>query len=176
MQIAESGFLHGQAEDITLLDAQHHTTQVYVNVFLLWNNCSVTVFIFCSCTPSSSSASPDVCCELKWLSGQTINGFYIFWFSFCDNEYQTQRIRNQFETIWHEIHFSQQLVHEKPRVSFGVIWHNISRVSYVLLMPWWPLRTKITEIYTISHEGFGISVINVIIIIIDWCIFLWIKH
>lgn len=35
MQIAESGFLHGQAEDITLLDAQHHTTQVYVNVFLL---------------------------------------------------------------------------------------------------------------------------------------------
>lgn len=38
MQIAESGFLHGQAvtlSDITLLDAQHHTTQVYVNVFLL---------------------------------------------------------------------------------------------------------------------------------------------
>ena len=130
MQIAESGFLHGQAvtlSDITLLDAQHHTTQVYVNVFLLWNNCSVTVFIFCSSTPSSSSDSPDVCCELKWLSGQKINGFYIFWFpviiifvSFCDDEYQTQRIRNQFETIWPEIHFTQQLVHEKPRVWSGI--------------------------------------------------------
>ena len=51
MQIAESGFLHGQAEDITLLDAQHHTTQVYVNVFLLWNNCSVTQFSFFVAVP-----------------------------------------------------------------------------------------------------------------------------
>lgn len=124
MQIAESGFLHGQAEDITLLDAQHHTTQVYVNVFLLWNNCSVTVFIFCSCTPSSSSGSPDVCCELKWLSGQKINCFYIFWFSFCDNEYQTQRIRNQFETIWHEIHFSGNSLYMKSP-ELVLVWSGI---------------------------------------------------